>query len=376
MSRLQRMGSQVTSHLDPARRVLHVVPALFGSDDGIVGGAERYALELARHMADETPTTLITFGERERRETRGRLEIQVLGHPWYVRGQRTNPVSLSLISELRKADVIHCHQQHVLASSLAALVGKVSRRRVFVSDLGGGGWDISGYVSTDGWYYGHLHLSEYSRKISKQTDKVWSHVILGGVDTEKFAPDETIARNGKVLFVGRLLPHKGIDALVQALPAGMKLEIIGQPYGAEYVRDLQAMAAGKAVTFRHDCDDEALVRAYRESMCVVLPSVYKNMYGQESRVPELLGQTLLEGMACGAPAICTDVASMPEVVEHGVTGFVVPPNDADSLGNKLRWLREHPIEAADMGRAARQRVMERFTWPAVVRRCLEIYARN
>jgi hypothetical protein len=42
---------------------VHIVPALFGADDGLVGGAERYALELACHMAGETPTTLITFGE-------------------------------------------------------------------------------------------------------------------------------------------------------------------------------------------------------------------------------------------------------------------------------------------------------------------------
>lgn len=359
-----------------APRVMHVVPALFGSDDGIVGGAERYALELARHMADETPTTLVTFGERERRETLGRLEIHVLGHPWYVRGQRTNPVSLSLLSELRKADVIHCHQQHVLASSLAALVGKFSRRRVFVSDLGGGGWDVSAYVSTDRWYKGHLHISEYSRKINKQTEKAWAHVILGGVDTEKFSPDERVTRNGKILFVGRLLAHKGVDTLVRALPEGMKLEIIGKPYDDNYARDLQALAAGKPVTFRHDCNDEELIRAYRESMCVVLPSVYKTMYGQETRVPELLGQTLLEGMACGAPAICTDVASMPEVVADGVTGFVVPPNDPSALKAKLSWLREHSTEASELGRAARQRVLAKFTWPAVVQRCLEIYEQN
>ena len=55
------------------------------------------------------------------------------------------------------------------------------------------------------------------------------------------------------------------------------------------------------------------------------------MYGHESKVPELLGQTLLEGMACGALAICTAVASMPEVVTDGETGFVVPPNDPAAM---------------------------------------------
>jgi glycosyltransferase involved in cell wall biosynthesis len=90
-------------------------------------------------------------------------------------------------------------------------------------------------------------------------------------------------------------------------------------------------------------------------------------------VPELLGQTLLEGMACGAPTVCTDVASLPEVVDHGVTGFVVPANNPAALGERLRWLADHPAEAARLGAAGRRRVLERFTWPAVVQRCLAAY---
>ena len=97
------------------------------------------------------------------------------------------------------------------------------------------------------------------------------------------------------------------------------------------------------------------------------------MYGQETRVPELLGQTLLEGMACGVPAICTSVASMPEIVQNGINGFIVPPNSPNALRDRISWLREHPIERRQMGAEARRRVLERFTWPAVVRRCLNIY---
>jgi glycosyltransferase involved in cell wall biosynthesis len=362
---------QPTSDRRP--RVLHIVPALFGSEDGIVGGAERYALELARFMADEVPTTLVSFGARERHETLGQLQIRIIGNPWYVRSQRTNPISLALVSELRKADVVHCHQQHVLASSLAALVGRATSQRVFVSDLGGGGWDISAYISTDRWYHGHLHISEYSRKVFDHTDKPWAHVIRGGVDVEKFCPDERVQRDGSVLFVGRLLPHKGVNDLINAVTPDLPLELIGPAADTRYVADLRALSKDKQVSFRHDCDDARLVQAYRKALCVVLPSVYRNLYGEETRVPELLGQTLLEGMACGTPAICTDVASMPEVVADGVTGFVVPAHDAATLGQKLGWLREHPEEAQKMGRAARQRVLEKFTWPQVVRNCLEIY---
>ncbi len=367
------MSAVPGSTTERAPRVLHIVPALFDANDGILGGAERYAFELARFMSSEVPTTLVTFGERERNETMGSLKVRVIGDPWFVRGQRTNPISLALISALRNADVVHCHQQHVLASSLAAVVGKFSKRRVFVSDLGGGGWDVSAYISTDRWYDGHLHISEYSRKVFGQAEQSWAHVILGGVDTEKFSPDVSVQRDQSALFVGRLLPHKGVNDLLNALPADMRLELIGSSSHAQFLQDLKTLAKGKQVSFFHDCDDAGLVAAYRTSMCVVLPSVYEGMYGNQTRVPELLGQTLLEGMACGAPAICTNVASMPEVVVDGVTGFVVPPNDPATLRERLLWLRDHRNEAKEMGRAARERVLDKFTWPRVVQRCLEIY---
>src|SRR5437016_5733850 len=111
--------------LDSKHPVTHIVPALFGSGDGILGGAERYAFELARHMADQVPTRLVTFGDADREESFGPLRVRVIGNAWYVRGQRNNPVSPVLFSELRAASVVHCHQQHVLASSVAALLGRI-----------------------------------------------------------------------------------------------------------------------------------------------------------------------------------------------------------------------------------------------------------
>lgn len=67
------------------------------------------------------------------------------------------------------------------------------------------------------------------------------------------------------------------------------------------------------------------------------------------------------------------MASLPEVVDHGVTGFVVPANDPSAIRDKLLWFRDHPDDARRMGAAGRQRVMQKFTWPKAVRRCLEIY---
>jgi len=353
-------------------RVLHIVPAAFGRD-GTVGGAERYAFELARHMAERVPTTMVTFGDSREERRIGSLRVQTLSSLCYVKGERSNPLALSLLSEISQVDVVHCHQQHVVASSLASLFCRLTRRKAYVSDLGGGGWDVSAYISTDRWYHGHLHISQYSRTVFGQDDKPWAHVIYGGVDTSKFSPECSVPKDWTVLYAGRLLPHKGIDNLIRAMPEEIPLEIIGRPYDAPYHRELLRLADGKNVTFRHDCDDAALIEAYRRASCIVLPSVYKTMYGHETKVPELLGQTALEGMSCGTPAICTDVASLPEVVEDNVTGFLVPPNDPESLRTKILWLQDHPVEAQRMGQAARQRVLKQFSWPAVVDRCLNIY---
>ena len=355
-------------------RVVHVVPSLFRRQAGVIGGAERYAFELARHMATVVPTRLVSFGDEDQKYHAGPLGVEVIGHPWFVRRNRNNPMALRLFSILARADVVHCHQRTVLSSSLLALAGRLTGRRVVVSDLGGGGWDLSAFVPTDRWYRMHLHISEYSRTIAGHDGKPWARVISGGVDTVKFPQRRTARSDGPVLFVGRLLPHKGIHDLIEGLPTGVALELVGQPYDSAYHAHLLALAKGKNVTFRSDCDDAALVDAYHRAMCVVLPSVYDSGFQPPSRTPELLGQTLLEGMSCGLPAICTDVASMPEVVVNGETGWVVPPNDPAALGERIAWLRDHPAEAAAMGRAGRRRVEERFTWASVVERCLDAYA--
>ena len=355
------------------RPVLHLVPALFDAADGIVGGAERYASELARHMSYVVPTRLLTFGQRARDERLGSLDVRVIAGAWRVRGQRSNQVSMALIGEVWRARVVHCHQQHVVASSFAAVLARLFRRGVFCTDLGGGGWDVSAYVSTDRWYHGHLHISEYSRKIAGHGDAPWARVVLGGVDSERFSPGHAGIAKNAVLFVGRMLPHKGITDLIDALDSETSAVILGTTPHERYFEELRARARGKRVEFRLDCDDAQLVEAYRRARCVVLPSVYRDFYGGVTQIPELLGQTLLEAMACGVPVVCTDVASLPEIVENGVTGLIVPPNDPLALGDAIRWMIANPTEAMSMGRRGRERVLTRFSWDAVVQRCLMAY---
>jgi glycosyltransferase involved in cell wall biosynthesis len=357
-------------------RVVQVVPALFGAE-GVIGGAERYALELSRAMAARVPTTLVSFGARSKREQMGPLDVRVLTNWFHVRRFKLDPFNPLLLAQLAQADIIHYHQTHTMMSSLALLYARAVRKPIFTTHHGSGGIALHNHFDVSRWYAGHLQVSEFSRRSFQQENLPNARVILGGVDTARFSPaaDPEAGRTGEVLFVGRLLPHKGINYLIEAVDATTPLTIIGRRWrhAQRFYDLLQQLAVGKRVEFREDCDDDDIIAAYRRALCVVLPSVHTTVFGEYYAIPELLGQTLLEGMACGTPAICTAVGGMPEVVADGVTGFVVPPNDPAALSAKIKWLQEHPAEARQMGAAARQRVLDQFSWDRVVDRCLDAY---
>ncbi len=363
-------------------RVVHVSPTYFG-ERSILGGGERYATELARAMARLTPTRLVSFAtcadEREPVVAETSLEVRLFRPFWYPRGQRTNPVSVRFLTALADADVIHCHQFHVVATTLAIAYARATGKRVFVTDLGGGGWDLSYRFDTGRWVDGFLHLSHFSaRRFARYEGK--NRIVFAGVDVERFRPLPGRTYE-TVLYVGRLLPHKGINYLIEAVDATIELRVIGRLWepqlgatrSAEYLELLRTLARGKRVRFIFDADDERLVREYNAALAVVLPSVYTDVFGAQHPTPELFGLTLLEAMACATPVIATAVGALPEIVEEGVTGFLVPPNDVRALADRLQWLRRHPQEARRMGERGRARALERFTWEAVARRCLAIY---
>ena len=354
-------------------RVTHVVPAVFGSV-GALGGAERYAYELARAMSRRTPTRLVSFGDSAGRWSDGDLHVRVLPRTHYIRGNRFNPISAALVGEILRSDVVHCHQKNILASSLSAMLARAAHRTIVVTDHGGGGFDFSWYMSTDALFHRHLHVSEFSRLSAGQSTEPSSSVLLAGVDTTTFAVPETRMRGSRVLFAGRLLAHKGVHDLIEALPAGLGLDIVGPESDPTYAHALRGLAEGRDVAFLGVVRDLELVAHYQRALCVVLPSTYRNRFGADTTVPELLGQTLLEGMSCGTPAIATDVGGMPETVVEGKTGFIIPPGDPSALRDRLELLAGSPSLVEDLGSRAAEHIRIGFTWDRVVERCFAGYA--
>jgi glycosyltransferase involved in cell wall biosynthesis len=354
-------------------RVAVVYPTPFG-EDGIFGGGERYALELARALSRRVPTRLVTFGSHPRTRQEEALEIRTYEAMTYLREERNNPLSFELFGDLRDVDVIHCVSWNTLVTDFSILAARVFGKRVFITDVGGGAsLTLSGRLPLARWVDGFLLIAAQGGAQFRAFQEKWS-ILYAGIDVDRYSPPARASRRG-VLFVGRLLPHKGINYLVEAIDPGVPLRIVGRPYHEEYLRLLHRLAKGKDVTFVTDASDDDILREYRSAEISVLPSVNTTVYGETTMLPELLGFTAMEAMACGTPVLCSDVGALSEVVVDGVTGFLVPPNDPEALRARIRLLLGDPGRAAQLGAAARQRIVDRFTWDAVAERCLAAYGK-
>lgn len=358
-------------------KVLHLSPTWFDAGS-VIGGAERYAWELSRACAALTPTTFMSYARKASERTEGALRVRLMAQPHAPRTPLAGSAfHAALYREIARADVVHCYQADTYLTNAAILAGRALRKRIFVTDLGGGHtYAPSLRLPVLPRATGMLLLSEYSRaqwaaapgfRRPKRMD-----VIYGGVD-ERFAPAGSRPLT-HVLFVGRLIRHKGVEHAIAAIDGDLSLVVAGQPYDAPYARMLREAAAGRRVEFRENVSDGELRDLYTSAIATVVPSVYRTWGGGETSVPELLGLVALESMACGTPPIVTRVASLPELVEDGVTGFVVPPNDPAAIAAAVRALAADPARRQEMGRRARAAVLARFTWPATARRCLEAYA--
>lgn len=346
-------------------------PTYFAPESAL-GGGERFAEELALAMArrdgiDEVK--LVSFGPRAFRERPAPGFERVVLASWSR--QRMVPFSPRLFGELAGADVIHCHQYFVLPTFLAALTGRLRGSRVFVSDLGGGAWTPGFHVDQSRWIAAHLPISEYAARSLPGRNRR-HRVIYGGVDLERYTMRPALTHDGSAVFLGRILPHKGIHFLIEGLPAGVSLHVIGPALDPAYLDRLRDLAAGKKVHFHHGLSDAEVVVHLQRAMALVHPTPVRP--DGSAGVNELLGLAPIEGMACGCPVVASNAASLPEVVEDGVSGLLVPPNDPGAIGRALERLAADPDLWHRLAVGARARVEARFSWDRVVDACLAAYA--
>jgi glycosyltransferase involved in cell wall biosynthesis len=356
-------------------RVIHVAPSAFGPD-GLLGGGERYPQELARALAAEVDCELVTFGGRPGRwQDRDGLRVRVLRPLTRLRGHPAQPVAPLLPVALAGAEIVHAHQFRSIPTRMAALTARARGARTVLTDHGlpGGAWGGLAHRLFDRF----LTVSRFSAEVLG-APPARTEVIYGGADPRRFAPALGTDRHG-VLFVGRLTPHKGVDRLIQALPAGAALRVAGsgghdrQRPERGYPSLLRHLATDREVTFVGQVPDALLPELYRGAAVLALPSVDRTCYGRQVPVSELLGLTALEAMASGTPVVASRIGGLAEVVVDGETGFLVEPGDVAALADRLALLLSDRRLAARLGANARDLVLERFTWRACAERCLAAY---
>jgi glycosyltransferase involved in cell wall biosynthesis len=348
-------------------RVCHVSPTYF-APESVLGGGERFAEELARAMSRRADVKLVSFGRRASRERLSATYERVILKNWSRRP--LVPFSPALRRELRGADAVHCHQYFVLSTFLAAWAGHRQGSRVFVSDLGGGAWTPGFHFDQSRWITAQLPISQYAARSLPGRDRPY-RVIYCGVDLERYPLRAAPQHDGSVVFLGRILPHKGIHFLVAGLPAEITLHVIGSPLDAAYLDHLRELAAGKDVRFHFGLADAEVLGFLQRAMALVHPTPVDA--SGDAREHELFGLVLIEAMACGCPVVASRAASLPEVVEHERSGLQTPPNQPPAIEAALRRLAGEPGLWARLSLGARRRVEEKFTWDHVVDRCLAAY---
>lgn len=351
-------------------KVCHVSPTYF-APESFIGGGERFVEELALAMSRCADVKLVSFGPRARRERRSPSYERVILKSWTR--HRMTPFSPRLFAEIAGADVVHCHQYFVLPTFLASLAGRLRGSKVFVSDLGGGAWTPGYQIDQSRWITAHLPISRYAAAAGALPGRNRRHaVIYGGVDLTRYPPRDAPGHDGSAVFLGRLLPHKGVHFLVAGLPPGMPLHAIGPAPDAAYLERLRRAAAGKRVDFHIGLDDESVAGRLRSAMALVHPTPVDAAGSPGAN--ELFGLAVIEAMACGCPVVASDVPPLQEIVVDGESGLLVPPNDPRAIGAALARLAADGDLWRHLSAGARMRVTERFTWERVVDRCLEAYA--
>ena len=172
-------------------------------------------------------------------------------------------------------------------------------------------------------------------------------VVPMGVDVEKFKNTGQKREEKKrlnineaiklILFVGRLVEKKGLECLIKAIPGVIKelpqtrLFIIGRgPLEGKLKALTKELSLEKFVNFLGSMDHKQIVKYYTASDVVVIPSVI-DFFGETEGMPAVL----MESLAMGLPVIASSVSSIPDIIEDGYNGWLVPPRDSEALVEKI-----------------------------------------
>ncbi|HZA16593.1 MAG TPA: glycogen synthase [Pseudonocardiaceae bacterium] len=316
---------------------------------------------------------------------------------------QTLSVDLAMADALSGVDLVHSHTWYAnLAGHLARTLHGVPHvvtahslepRRPWKAEQLGGGYRVSSWVERTTYEHADAIIAVSDGMRADVLDCYPTvhpervHVVRNGIDTITYRPveeTEAIHRLGAdparpiVAFVGRITRQKGVGHLLAAAqhidPGAQLLLCAGAPDTAEIETEIRTAvaalsAARPGVIWVPDMLSTADVRQVLSAATVfACPSVY-----------EPLGIVNLEAMACGTAVVASAVGGIPEVVDDGVTGLLVPYDEQDpeafqrNLAHRINELLANPDRVTTMGQAGRKRAVTEFSWSAVADRTVHLY---
>jgi starch synthase len=320
-------------------------------------------------------------------------------------------VDLEMAAGCEGADLVHSHTWYAnLAGHVAKLLHGVPHvatthslepLRPWKAEQLAGGYALSSWCertaleSADAVIAVSAGMREDVLRCYPDIDPARVTVIHNGIDTDQYSPDrktDVLERYGidparpSVVFVGRITRQKGLPYLLRAArrfaPAAQVVLCAGAPDTPEIAAEVAALtdelrAERESVVWIAEMLPKAdVVQILSHATVFLCPSVYEPM-----------GIVNLEAMGCEAAVVATATGGIPEVVDDGVTGLLVPieqaqdgtgtPVDAErfvaDFADAVNRLLEDPGLAERMGQAGRRRAVEKFSWAQVARRTHDLY---
>ncbi len=286
---------------------------------------------------------------------------------------------------VKRHDISHIHAHYAYQSTSAArvaacLAGIGYSFTAHANDIYKSDWKIREKIADAAFCvtctgYNARYLREHYAQSCP--DKIFK--IYHGIDFKQFSPGSDRARRTgrsiRILSVGRLREKKGFPFLIEACSLlidqglSVKATIVGE--GRDR-RDLEAMIVKKGledvVTLTGAIPHSEVARLLEDADIFVLPCIIAS-----DRSRDGIPNVILEAMAMRLPVISTTVSAIPEAVEHGKTGILVPPGDAPALAGAISRLANSPDECIKMGDAGRKKVMEKFDLGSNTRSLISLF---